>query len=139
MKYPLGVLENVLIKVKKFIILVDFIVLEMEENTEIPIILGRPFLATAGAVIDVKNGRLTLKVGEEDIEFNLFEVAKYLSFTNHVFRVDVIDGLTREVFRAENNKEPLETCLMSAGTSKDDNLEVAKVVCALETTCPKPK
>ncbi|XP_038976654.1 uncharacterized protein LOC113463578 [Phoenix dactylifera] len=138
-KYPLGVLENVLIKVKKFIIPVDFIVLEMEEDTEIPIILGRPFLATAGAIIDVKNGRLTLKVGEEEVEFNLFEATKYPSFTDHVFRVDVVDESTREVFRAENTKEPLETCLVSAGTSKDDNLEVAKVACALEATCPKPK
>ncbi|KAJ4973423.1 hypothetical protein NE237_006597 [Protea cynaroides] len=49
-------------KLKKFIIPVDFIVFEMDEDTEIPIILGRPFLATAGAVIDVKNGRLTFKV-----------------------------------------------------------------------------
>ncbi|XP_038973113.1 uncharacterized protein LOC120105094 [Phoenix dactylifera] len=138
-KYPLGVLENVLIKVKKFIIPVDFIVLEMEEDTEIPIILGRPFLATAGAIIDIKNGRLTLKVGEEEVEFNLFEATKYPSFTDHVFRVDVVDESTREVFRAENTKEPLETCLVSAGTSKDDNLEVAKVACALEATCPKLK
>lgn len=71
-KYPLGVLENVLVKVKKFIIPVDLIVLEMEEDTEISIILGRPFLATAGAVIDVKNGRLAFKVGEEEVEFNFF-------------------------------------------------------------------
>ncbi|XP_038976409.1 uncharacterized protein LOC113461320 [Phoenix dactylifera] len=138
-KYPLGILENVLIKVKKFIIPVDFIVLEMEEDTEIPIILGRPFLATAGAIIDVKNGRLTLKVGEEEVEFNLFEATKYPSFTDHVFRVDVVDESTREFFKAENTKEPLETCLVSAGTSKDDNLEIAKVACALEATCPKPK
>ncbi|XP_038976653.1 uncharacterized protein LOC120107448 [Phoenix dactylifera] len=138
-KYPLGILENVLIKVKKFIIPVDFIILEMEEDTEIPIILGRPFLATAGAIIDVKNGRLTLKVGEEEVEINLFEATKYPSFTDHVFRVDVVDESTREVFRAENTKEPLETCLVSAGTSKDDNLEVAKVACALEATCFKTK
>lgn len=71
-KYPLGVLENVLVKVKKFIIPVDLIVLKMEEDAEISIILGRPFLATAGAVIDVKNGRLAFKVGEEEVEFNFF-------------------------------------------------------------------
>ncbi|KAJ9177086.1 hypothetical protein P3X46_012338 [Hevea brasiliensis] len=55
-KYPVGILENIPIKVGKFFILVDFIVLEMEEDVQIPIILGRPFLATAGAIIDVKNG-----------------------------------------------------------------------------------
>ncbi|XP_057986650.1 uncharacterized protein LOC131171198 [Hevea brasiliensis] len=55
-KYPVGILENIPIKVGKFFIPVDFVVLEMEEDIQIPIILGRPFLATAGAIIDVKMG-----------------------------------------------------------------------------------
>ncbi|XP_057985471.1 uncharacterized protein LOC131170459, partial [Hevea brasiliensis] len=66
-KYPVRILENIPIKVGKFFIPVDFVVLEMEEDVKIPIILGRPFLATAGAIIDVKNGRLSLKVGEEEV------------------------------------------------------------------------
>lgn len=53
MKYHLGVLENVLIKVNKFIIPVDFIMLEMEEDIEISIILVQSFLAIVGAIIDV--------------------------------------------------------------------------------------
>ncbi|XP_058008096.1 uncharacterized protein LOC131182802 [Hevea brasiliensis] len=60
LKYPVGILENVPLKVGKFFIPVDFIVLEMEEDVRTPIILGRPFLATAGANIDVKNGKLKL-------------------------------------------------------------------------------
>ena len=56
--YPLGVLENVPTKVGKFIIPVDFIVVDMEEDLEIPILLGRPFLMTAGAVIDMKNEKI---------------------------------------------------------------------------------
>ncbi|XP_074315647.1 uncharacterized protein LOC141651852 [Silene latifolia] len=54
-KRPLGVLEDVPVKVGKFFIPVDFIVLDMAEDA-IAIILGRPFLHTAGAIIDVKNG-----------------------------------------------------------------------------------
>ena len=46
-------IEDVVVKVDKFIFLVDFIILNMEEDTEIPIILGRPFLATSEAMIDV--------------------------------------------------------------------------------------
>ena len=53
-------MEDVLIKVEKFIFLVDFIILYMEEDENIPIILGRPFLATCGAIIDVKHERLSL-------------------------------------------------------------------------------
>ncbi len=60
------------IKVSKFFILVDFIVLKMEEDVQILIILERPFLVTARVITDVKNGWLTLKVGEEEVEFNLF-------------------------------------------------------------------
>jgi len=52
--------------------------LEMEKDTKIPIILGCTFLATAGALIDVMNGRLTLKVSEKEVEFNLFEDVKNL-------------------------------------------------------------
>lgn len=52
-KYPRGVLEDVIVKVDKFIFPADFIVLDMEEDDEIPIILGRPFLATGRTLIDV--------------------------------------------------------------------------------------
>ncbi|XP_058003682.1 uncharacterized protein LOC110666781 [Hevea brasiliensis] len=55
-KYPISILENIPIKMGKFLIPVDFVVLEMEEDIQILIILGRPFLATAKTIIDVKNG-----------------------------------------------------------------------------------
>ncbi|XP_074288308.1 uncharacterized protein LOC141613470 [Silene latifolia] len=58
---PLGILEDVPVKVGKFFIPVDFIVLDIAEDTRTQIILGRPFLCTAGAIIDVKLGRLTLE------------------------------------------------------------------------------
>ncbi|OIT26391.1 hypothetical protein A4A49_63934, partial [Nicotiana attenuata] len=51
-KLELGIIENILVRVDKFVFPVDFIVLEMEENTEVPLILGRLFLATGRAIID---------------------------------------------------------------------------------------
>ncbi|XP_058008190.1 uncharacterized protein LOC131182862 [Hevea brasiliensis] len=90
-KYPVGILENMPLKVGNFFILVDFVVLEMED-VRTPIILGRPFLATAGANIDVKNGKLKLKVGEEEIEFNLFQDSKESTVVNSYYRVDVIEN-----------------------------------------------
>ncbi|KAL0444740.1 UNVERIFIED_CONTAM: hypothetical protein Slati_2196700 [Sesamum latifolium] len=53
-KYPRGIVDDVLIKVGKFIIPVDFIVLDMEEDKNMPLILGRSFLATSRALIDVQ-------------------------------------------------------------------------------------
>ncbi|GJW46984.1 DNA-directed DNA polymerase [Tanacetum coccineum] len=70
-KYPIGVCENLLVKVSKFIFPVDFIVLKMDEDELVLIILGRPFLATATAVIDVHEGKLSLRVGSETVTFNI--------------------------------------------------------------------
>ena len=63
-----GIIEDVLVKVAKFIFPVDFLVLEMEEDMVAPIILGRLFLTTGKALIDVKNGELTLRVGEDQVK-----------------------------------------------------------------------
>ena len=48
-----GVLEDVFVKVGKFIFPVDFVIMKMEEDTQVPLLLGRPFLATGAALIDV--------------------------------------------------------------------------------------
>ena len=49
-----GVLEDVLIKVGKFIFVVDFVVIDKEEDKQVPLLLGRSFLATRAALIDIK-------------------------------------------------------------------------------------
>ncbi|GJT46895.1 putative SWI/SNF-related matrix-associated actin-dependent regulator of chromatin subfamily A member 3-like protein 1 [Tanacetum coccineum] len=54
-QFPKGIAENVMVKIDKFVFPVDFVILDMEEDHRIPIILGRPFLATAHARIDVFN------------------------------------------------------------------------------------
>ena len=68
---PKGSLEDVLIKVGKFIFPVDFVVIDIEEDKQVPLLLGRPFLATGSTLIDVKKGELTLRVGDEAVHFNL--------------------------------------------------------------------
>ena len=62
---PEGILEDVLFKVGKFIFPVDFVIMQMEEDTQVPLLLGRPFLATGAALIDVHKGEVTLRVGNE--------------------------------------------------------------------------
>ena len=56
MTHPEGILEDVLIKVGKFVFLVDFVVINMEEEKKISLLLGRPFLAIGASLIDVKKG-----------------------------------------------------------------------------------
>ena len=60
-----------LIKVGKFIFPVDYVVMDMEEEKQVPLLLGRPFLATRAALIDVKKGELILRVREEAVHFKL--------------------------------------------------------------------
>ena len=60
---PLGVVENVLVKAGKFFLPADFYVLDMADTFHHPIILGRPFLATGGVLIDVKRGILSFNIG----------------------------------------------------------------------------
>ena len=68
---PEGIIEDVLVKVGKFIFSVDFIILDMEEDSQVPLLLGRPFLATGAVLIDMQKGILTLRVREEATDFNL--------------------------------------------------------------------
>ncbi|KAK9697364.1 hypothetical protein RND81_08G033000 [Saponaria officinalis] len=69
LKRPLGILEDVPVKVGQFFFLVDFMVLDIPEDTSVPIILGRPFLHNAGALIDVGEKILTFKLGNEKLVF----------------------------------------------------------------------
>lgn len=71
------IIEDVSVKVEKFIYTTDFIVLDMEEKREISIILGRPFLATGRVLIDVHEGTLTLWVNDENINFNIYQGKKH--------------------------------------------------------------
>ena len=57
--YPKGIIEDVLVKVDKFIFPMDFSILDMEEDEKVCLILRRPFLATSQGLIDVKSGELT--------------------------------------------------------------------------------
>jgi len=61
-KYPYGVVEYVLVKVDKFTFLVDYFVMDIEEDEEVPLILGRPFMKTARIIIDLDKGELQVRV-----------------------------------------------------------------------------
>ncbi|XP_074347436.1 uncharacterized protein LOC141686292 [Apium graveolens] len=76
--------------VDKFVILCDFVVLEMNEDVDIPIILGRPFLAITGTNIDVKADKLILNMGEERVDFDLDQSMKELSVKTECYVVNVV-------------------------------------------------
>ncbi|KAJ9562313.1 LOW QUALITY PROTEIN: hypothetical protein OSB04_007473 [Centaurea solstitialis] len=76
--YPKGKIEDVLVKVDKFIFPADFVILDYEADRETPIILGRPFLATGRTLIDVQKGELTMRVHDQEATFNVFKSLKFV-------------------------------------------------------------
>ena len=78
MKIPKGIVEDVLVKIDNFYYPVDFVVLDTtlssNEPNHVPIILGRPFLATANAIINCRNGIMQLTFGDMTLELNIFNL-----------------------------------------------------------------
>ncbi|XP_050915766.1 uncharacterized protein LOC127130846 [Lathyrus oleraceus] len=66
-KYAVGILEDIPVRIRQLYIPTDFVVMDIKEEDEIPILLGRPFLSTTGAILDVKRGKLTFEVGDKKI------------------------------------------------------------------------
>ncbi|KAL2486729.1 Uncharacterized protein Adt_31485 [Abeliophyllum distichum] len=90
-KRPRRIVEDILVKVGKFIFPADFIILNMCEDRDVPPILGRPFFATGRAVIDVQKRELMLKVNDEHITFNVFKAIKFSRSPDSCFKFDATD------------------------------------------------
>ena len=102
-KIPKGIVEDVLVKIDKFYYPVDFVVLDTEpiasEPNHVPIILGRPFLATANAIINCRNGVMQLTFGNMTLELNIFHLnnkqnllATENQFSDEVVSIDQCAG-----------------------------------------------
>ncbi|GJY79170.1 reverse transcriptase domain-containing protein [Tanacetum coccineum] len=90
---PIGIAEDVYLKVGKFKFLADFVVVDFDADPRVPLILGRSFLKTERALIDVYEGELTLRVGKEAVTFNLDQTSRYSSNYDEMManRIDVIE------------------------------------------------
>ncbi|GJT34700.1 reverse transcriptase domain-containing protein [Tanacetum coccineum] len=100
-QYPVVIANNMLVEVGKFNFPADFIILEIAEDSKVPLILGRHFLHTADAVIRVKQKQLNLRVGTERMIFNIDSTMKH-SYSNDdtCFSIDVIVEILKEDFGA---------------------------------------
>ncbi|KAG7583655.1 Retrotransposon gag domain [Arabidopsis suecica] len=138
-RFPHGLLEDLPIKIGNAEIPTDFIVLEMDEEPKDPLILGRPFLATAGAVIDVKNGKIDLNLGNDfTMKFDINDATRKPTIEGQTFVVKVMDCLAdeqlEEVAKEDHQKTSLTksgeagyllTETLSCGKSLDSHKEVA--------------
>ncbi|XP_061342972.1 probable 3-hydroxyisobutyryl-CoA hydrolase 3 [Gastrolobium bilobum] len=107
---PDGVIEDVLVKIVKFIFPAVFLILNMEEDAEIPILLGRPFLATARAMIDVEQGKLMLRMNEETFTIDVFESMKHPSDGGDCFMESSpleLEKINEETELVDKEQEPV--------------------------------
>jgi hypothetical protein len=114
-----GIIEDVIIKVDKFFFPVDFIVLDTEPVPHpeklIPVILGRPFLATANACINCQTGVMKISFGNMKVRLNIFNAFQHALDQNECFFVDHIEEYVEDSFPSFLTDDPLEACLAHFG------------------------
>jgi len=137
-KYLRGVIEDVLVKVDKLCFPADFIVLDMEEDREVPLILRRLFLA-GNTLIDVQQEKLTLRVQDKEVMFNVFKAMKYSSNHDECHYIDIIEKMMAEMFENEIPTLSLEACLIHSATITEDDFERRECANYLEATISLPK
>ncbi|XP_070023357.1 uncharacterized protein [Nicotiana sylvestris] len=129
-KRPSGILDDVLIQVGKFVFPTDFIILDCKVDEEIPIILGRPFLATGRALIDCETGELKMRLNDEEITFNVQKSMRQPSEFANCSLIDALDVIVETDDELLTIKDPLAACLMNLDEVKGE--ELAGWVMALE-------
>ncbi|KAM2593901.1 hypothetical protein EV2_044868 [Malus domestica] len=141
-KYPRGIVEDILVQVDKLILLADFVVLDMEEapihDHELPILLGTHFMVTAKAIIDVQNGLLTMTVIGKTVQFKVFESLSHPSSSLDCCSVDVLNSLVFNNILQTKSNDPLQFILSQSQDDFDEEYALIEVVAALEALKPYP-
>ncbi|XP_070050142.1 uncharacterized protein [Nicotiana tomentosiformis] len=89
--YPEGVIEDVLLPIGKFIFLADFIILDYEVGKQVPIILGRPLLSTGDTIIKVREGKMIMRMDNEEAVFNVYKAIQLPRHYEEPFMISVIE------------------------------------------------
>lgn len=96
-----------LVKVGYLYIPTDFIIMDIKEYPQVPIIVGKPFLCTAGTIIDVKRGMLSMEVGNKKIEFIMTIILKDLYSKVSCHLIEVLEPLYEQIPPASGEKDKL--------------------------------
>ncbi|XP_060197992.1 uncharacterized protein LOC132626971 [Lycium barbarum] len=92
-KKPVVVIDDVLVQVGKFMLPADFVILDCAEDSDIPIILGRPFLAMGRALMDSENNEIKFRVNDEEVTFQESKGMKLPSAYESISVIDSFDGI----------------------------------------------
>ncbi|KAG7585657.1 Ribonuclease H-like superfamily [Arabidopsis thaliana x Arabidopsis arenosa] len=115
-RIPHGLLEDLPIRIGVVEIPTDFVVLEMDEEPKDPLILGRPFLATAGAIIDVKKGKIDLNLGKNlNMTFDIKNAMRKPTIDGQLFWIEEMDQLADELLEELAEEDHLKNALTKNG------------------------
>ncbi|XP_009604131.1 uncharacterized protein [Nicotiana tomentosiformis] len=114
LKKPLGVIDDVLVKVDRFYFPVDFVILDCEVDIEIPIILGRPFLETRRAICDDEAGELKFRLNNEEAIFHIQKSIKQPHDYGVISVVDVVDDVVDDDMEDICMQEALQEVLLNS-------------------------
>jgi hypothetical protein len=137
--YPQGKIEDVLVRVDKFVFPADFIIVDFTADEETPILLGRPFLAIGRTLIDVERGELTIRVNAQEVTFNVLKAMKYPNEENEdVSLLQSWDSLVYKQFDKSHDLLKKELTLVDSEEwfqegLKGDSPPTAKLIDKYET------
>ncbi|GJY21104.1 reverse transcriptase domain-containing protein [Tanacetum coccineum] len=120
--HPMGIAEDVVVRVDGFTFLVNFVVVNFEPDPRVPIILGRPFLRTAKALIDLYEETLTLRVGKEELIYYADKSEKNKN-KHFVHAISVIDFLKDNPFSGSTTTYSDDPSPSSSPVKTSDNFE----------------
>ncbi|GKD86008.1 reverse transcriptase domain-containing protein [Tanacetum coccineum] len=123
---PEGIAEDVFVRVGKFTFLTDFVVVDYKVDPRVPLILGRPFLRTAHALVDVHGKKLTLRVGDEELVFNIKSASKHPQkhSDNSIHKIDILDTTCEDhVYEVLNFQKSINTTSDNPTLSSDPMVE----------------
>ncbi|WZZ35997.1 hypothetical protein YC2023_019398 [Brassica napus] len=133
-KLPIGILEDLPVKIGNCEVPTDFVVLEMDEEPRDPLIFGRPFLATAGAMVNVRDGTIDLHLGKDHIlDFDIKEMMKKPTTQGEIFYIDEIDALADDFLEELAIEDSLQHALtIERETQMIENKESDELVRRLD-------
>ncbi|KAJ0969579.1 hypothetical protein J5N97_022456 [Dioscorea zingiberensis] len=123
---PKGLAEDVLIQINQFVFPADFVLLDVDDNVDIPIILGRPFFATAQALEDHAHGRLALRVGDQEVVFKLPEAMRHTMDHDDIsYSVDEVYKITTDCLEDFLHTDPSFQCLGELDKQHEELMNVS--------------
>jgi len=110
---PYGMVEDVLVKVCQFTFPVDFVIMDIEKDADIPLILGRPFMSTTKCVVDMGNANLEMSVDDQKVTFNLFDAIKHPNDHKACFKMEAVEQKVAMVVQNMTSNSLLEKALIN--------------------------